>query len=65
MNKGAVLQPNRANIVNFRDEKGAIQQVSCNHGNRLSKKCFVVMFIHDEFWLQLILAPFGHYFSTF
>ena len=47
MNKWALLQQNMAKIVNVLDGKGAILQVSCNHGNRLSQKCFVVIFTHD------------------
>ena len=47
MNKGVVLQQNMAKMVNLQDGKGAIWQVSCNHGNRVSQKCFVVIFIHD------------------
>ena len=32
---------------------------------KTDRNCYIVGLLHHPFWLQLILAPFGHYFSTF
>ena len=32
---------------------------------KIDRNCSFVGLLHHPFWLQFILAPFGHYFSTF
>ena len=32
---------------------------------KIDRNCNIVGLLHHPFWLQLILAPFGHYFSNF
>ena len=32
---------------------------------KIDRNCNFVGLLHHPLWLQLILAPFGHYFSTF
>ena len=32
---------------------------------KIDRNCNFVGLLHHPFWLQFILAPFGHYFSTF
>ena len=32
---------------------------------KLIENCYIVGLLHHPFWLPLILAPFGHYFSIF
>ena len=32
---------------------------------KIDRNCNIEGLLHHPFWLQLILAPFGHYFSTF